>query len=114
MTGPWEPSAANAFATGKQPRLTFSLFGCETDDKIIAVHLHDPDYAHYSSVFELPPHRMREVKRFFEDYKALKNKLVVIEDFLDSAEALESITQAIASYRQHRHVLVKANRKERA
>jgi inorganic pyrophosphatase len=43
-----------------------------------------------------------EVKRFFEDYKALENKVVVVEDFLDRAEALESITQAIARYRQHR------------
>src|SRR5215510_11348274 len=49
-----------------------SLFGCETDDKIIAVHLHDPDYAHYSSVFELPPHRMREVKRFLRTTRLWK------------------------------------------
>ena len=36
------------------------------------------------------------------DYKALENKAVVVEDFLDRPEALESITQAIARYRQHR------------
>ena len=55
---------------------------------------------------------MREVKRFFEDYKALENKTVVVGGFLDRPKALESITQAIERYRQHRHALVNANRKE--
>ena len=63
---------------------------------------------------ELPAHLLREVKRFFEDYKALENKTVVVEDFLDRTKALESITQAIERYRQHRDALVKANRKEGA
>jgi inorganic pyrophosphatase len=82
----------------------------EIDDKIIAVHVHDPDYAHYNSIVELPAHRMAEVKRFFEDYKALENKTVVVEDFLDKPEALASIMHAIARYQQHRHALVNAQR----
>jgi inorganic pyrophosphatase len=97
-----EPVVPLAILTAKAIRLMKMRDQGEIDDKIIAVHLHDPDYAHYSSVFELPAHRMHEVKRFFEDYKALENKVVVVEDFLDRAEALESITQAIARYRQHR------------
>ena len=39
------------------------------DDKIIAVHIDDPQYAHYRDVSELPPHTMDEVKRFFVDHK---------------------------------------------
>ncbi len=72
----------------------------EADDKIIAVHVHDPEYAHYECIEELPPHRMVEVKRFFEDYKALENKLVVVEDFLGRAEAVEIIQEAIALYQK--------------
>jgi inorganic pyrophosphatase len=109
-----EPVVPLAILTAKAIGLMKMRDQGETDDKIIAVHLHDPDYANYSSVFELPAHRMREVKRFFEDYKALENKVVVVEDFLDRAEALESITQAIERYRQHGHTLVKVNRKEGA
>src|SRR5208282_4434022 len=37
----------------------------EADDKIIAVHADDPEYASYRSIGELPPHRMIEVQRFF-------------------------------------------------
>jgi inorganic pyrophosphatase len=44
------------------------------DDKIIAVHLDDPSYADYSDVSEIPGHKLRELQRFFQDYKALENK----------------------------------------
>jgi inorganic pyrophosphatase len=70
----------------------------EADDKIIAVHAHDPEYAHYNSIEELPPHHMVEVKRFFEDYKALEKKLVVVEDFIGRDEAIKIIEEAIDLY----------------
>jgi inorganic pyrophosphatase len=79
----------------------------------LSVRLQEAPF-HYNSIFELPAHRMREVKRFFEDYKALEDKTVVVGDFLDRTKALESITQAIERYRQHRHTLVHANRQDGA
>jgi inorganic pyrophosphatase len=68
------------------------------DDKIIAVHFNDPEYSHYESIYDLPNHRMTEVQRFFEDYKALEKKTVVVEKFLDKEEALKIIMSSIASY----------------
>lgn len=70
----------------------------EMDDKIIAVHANDPEYAHYGSISELPPHRMAEVKRFFEDYKALEHKTVVVEEFLGPTHAIKSLEAAIQLY----------------
>ncbi len=72
----------------------------EADDKIIAVHADDPEYNHYNAIDELPPHRMTEVKRFFEDYKALEDKKVVVEDFFGKKEALRTITTAMEFYQQ--------------
>ena len=67
-----EPVVPLAVLTAKAIGLMQMRDQGESDDKIIAVHVHAPDYAHSNSIFELPAHRMREVKRFFEDYKALE------------------------------------------
>ncbi len=70
----------------------------EADDKLIAVHADDPEYSHFESISELAPHRLMEVQRFFEDYKSLENKIVVVEKFLGRAEAVKILKEAIAYY----------------
>ena len=72
------------------------------DDKIVAVSVHDPAYQHITDKQQLPVHVLRELKRFFEDYKALENKQVVVEDMLGPAEAVTVITDALDLYRRMR------------
>ncbi len=72
------------------------------DDKIIAVCVDDPAVAHYQSIQEIPPHSMRELERFFRDYKALevgKQEEVVVGDLYGHDHALEVIRRAIANYK---------------
>ena len=50
-----DPDSSNVFEQG------------EADDKIIAVCADDPEYKHFNDIKELPPHRLAEIRRFFED-----------------------------------------------
>lgn len=73
----------------------------EADDKIIAVHQHDPEYCTYENLEDLPAHRMRELKRFFEDYKILEDKKVIVEDFHNKEHALKVILKSHELYKKH-------------
>ena len=69
------------------------------DDKIVAVAIDDPAFSHYVQATELPPHVLREVRRFFEDYKALEGKLSEVDDLYDRSRAHVVIRESLAAYR---------------
>jgi inorganic pyrophosphatase len=73
-----------------------------TDDKIVAVSVYDPAYADYSDKDQLPAHVLRQLRRFFEDYKVLEHKQVVVEDLQGPAEAVAIIREALELYRKLR------------
>lgn len=68
------------------------------DDKIIAVHVDDPEYVDYHDVAELAPHRLRELHRFFMDYKVLEGEEVVVDEALGHTAALPILHSAIDLY----------------
>jgi inorganic pyrophosphatase len=77
------------------------------DDKLIAVHQDDPEYRSYRTIEELAPHRLRELHRFFLDYKALegKEKQVAVDKPLGVTAALQVLHAAIALYDRERDKL---------
>ena len=72
------------------------------DDKIVAVSVRDPAFAEYTEKGQLPAHMLLEIRRFFEDYKILEHKQVVVEDMLGVADAVRIILEALDLYRQLR------------
>jgi inorganic pyrophosphatase len=46
----------------------------------------------------LPPHSLLELRSFFEDYKKLENKEVIVEDFQNRDVAMEIIRKSILDY----------------
>jgi inorganic pyrophosphatase len=72
------------------------------DDKIVAVSVKDPSFADFLDKSQLPPHVLRQVRRFFEDYKVLEHKQVVVEEMLGPADAVAIIADALELYRKLR------------
>src|SRR3954453_2129114 len=72
------------------------------DDKIVAVSVYDPAFAEYIDKAQLPVHVLRQVRRFFEDYKVLEHKQVVVDDLLGPSDALRIIGEALDLYRRLR------------
>ncbi len=69
-----------------------------TDDKLLAVAVGDPAFADYRHFGELPKHVIREMRRFFQDYKTLEGKQVAVDEPLGPPEALEVLRAALAAY----------------
>eukprot|EP00798_Chlamydomonas_sp_ICE-L_P022285 gene22285-29362_t len=73
----------------------------EQDDKLIAVHADDPEFCNISDISELPPHRLAEIKRFFEDYKKNEHKEVVVDEFLGADAARRTVIESLNMYQDH-------------
>lgn len=72
----------------------------EADDKIIAVAAGDPSVNHINDISELPSHFISEMRNFFEDYKKLENKTVVVEEFLNRETAIEILKDSFKMYEE--------------
>lgn len=77
----------------------------EKDDKIIAVAKNDMAVNYINDIDELPPHTVVELKRFFEDYKKLEHKHVIVEQFLNKEEAYKIINDSLILYLENESIL---------
>ena len=50
------------------------------DEKIIAIHVKDPNYNGYRDISELPTHIFEEMMHFFEVYKTLEHKTTTVKE----------------------------------
>ena len=72
----------------------------EQDEKIISVAKNDMAVNYVNDLNELPPHTMTELKRFFEDYKKLEHKNVIVNEFLGKQHAYEIINKSLKKYKE--------------
>ncbi|CAL1360856.1 unnamed protein product [Linum trigynum] len=93
-----EPVLTGSFLRARAIGLMPMIDQGEKDDKIIAVCADDPEFRHYTDIKELPPHRLAEIRRFFEDYKKNENKKVDVEDFLPAQAAVDAIKYSMDLY----------------
>jgi inorganic pyrophosphatase len=79
----------------------------DADDKIIAVAEEDPSVSHFSDINDLPAYLVDELTHFFENYKTLENKKVVIDQFLGKEKAYRIIEESIDYYKKVRPSLTR-------
>lgn len=72
----------------------------EADDKIIALALGDKSVDRFNDISELPEYFINELRSFFEDYKKLEHKEVVVEEFLGRETAIEIIDHCYDMYEE--------------
>lgn len=82
--------------------------GGEQDDKIIAVAKNDMSVNYINDLSELPPHTMKEIVRFFKDYKTLEDKNVTIEQLYGRSFAFKVIEDAVQLYERESENLINA------
>lgn len=72
--------------------------GGETEGKVVAVPVGDPQYEPYAKGASLPPHVIAEIEEFFETYKALEGKPAEVVELLGREEAVAAVGRALRAY----------------
>ena len=72
----------------------------EADDKIIAVAEQDVSVSDVEDMSKVPQYLLEELKHFFENYKTLENKKVIVDEFQSKEKAMEIILQSIDFYKK--------------
>lgn len=97
-----EPVAPLTLVEARAIGLMTMVDSGKRDHKILAVAVHDPEYNPFQEASQLPAHRLAMLRRFFQDYKMLEGKSVVVDDFEPATMALPIIEGALERYSQKR------------
>jgi inorganic pyrophosphatase len=68
----------------------------------------DMSVNYINDLSELPPHTLVELKRFFEDYKMLEHKNVIVEQFMNREKAYEIIQESMQLYQENKEILMQS------
>ena len=72
------------------------------DIKIISVVDVDPRYREISKLEDLSSFTLQEIKNFFENYKVLQNREVIVKDYHSKEEALKVIEDCKSDYEENK------------
>jgi inorganic pyrophosphatase len=74
----------------------------DSDDKIIAVPVHDKRWDDVKNLDDINKHTLKEFKHFFETYKTLKgaDNEVTVHGFKEKDVAIEAIEKSVKLYNE--------------
>ena len=70
------------------------------DEKLLAVFTGDRSVDHIGGMEDMPPHLMQELRAFFNSYKELEGKKVVVQEFQGLQEAVLALNAAVQRYHE--------------
>ncbi|MFY9241905.1 MAG: inorganic diphosphatase [Polaribacter sp.] len=73
------------------------------DEKVICVPVSDPIWNKRQDIFDLNPHRLKEIEHFFQVYKDLEKKKVDVGGWGDSAQAIRIYHESVERYKNSDH-----------
>lgn len=71
----------------------------DSDDKIIAVPVKDPRWENVKDLGDINPYTLKEFKHFFETYKSIEDKVVIINGIEGKDKAFEAINKSVELYK---------------
>lgn len=72
--------------------------GGEGDDKVIAVPVKDPRWDDVRDLADLNKHTLKEIQHFFETYKKIEDKEVVVRGFKNRKAAMAAVEKSVKLY----------------
>lgn len=93
------PLISGVLLTARPVAVIDMIDGGDSDAKIIAVPTEDPRFNNVKDLADVNPHTIEEVIHFFETYKKIQKKEVVIEGVRDAKAAKDVIKEAITLYK---------------
>ena len=72
----------------------------ESDDKILSVPADDPRFDEVKDIGDVNKHTIKEIQHFFETYKKIQNKEVLIKGVGTAAEAKEAFERSRKMYKE--------------
>jgi len=82
-----------------RPVAIMGMIDCgEGDDKVIAVPKDDPRWDDVKDLRDINPHTLKEIQHFFETYKSIEGKEVIVKKFRGRKEALAAVKKGFRLY----------------
>lgn len=94
------PLQSSVLVRARPVALMRMIDGGDPDDKIIAVPVSDPRWAHVNDLADINPHILKEMEHFYSTYKKIQNKEVYVAGFEGKEAAQQAIGRSQELYRK--------------
>ena len=90
-----EPTFSGCLVVARPIGILKMMDGDESDDKVLAVPVGEPEYADVHNYTQIFPHQLRKIEHFFGTYKLLEGKKTSTHGWSDASTARRIIMECV-------------------